>query len=131
MPIVRVTKYTNKVCLMKIMISRFPDVFSNSLKYLGILFIFQVLSSWSMLGFWSGNKLLLQNTFLLLCILWALQNKSNSSPSKLFHYAQCLKITQNVAFEFWHFPPIFVLLQLTCLVTLFDRKLQVFKNSPK
>ena len=30
----------------------------------------------------------------------------------------------------WHFPPIFVLLKLTCLVTLFDRKLQVFKNSP-
>ena len=30
-----------------------------------------------------------------------------------------------------HFPPIFVLLKLTCLVTLFDRKLQVFKNSPK
>ena len=27
-----------------------------------------------------------------------------------------------------HFPPIFVLLKLTCLVTLFDRKLQVFKN---
>ena len=31
-------------------------------------------------------------------------------------------------FEFWHFPPIFVLLKVTCLVTLFDRKLQVFKN---
>ena len=44
---------------------------------------------------------------------------------------QCLKITQNVAFEFWHFPPIFVLLKVTCLVTLFDRKLQLFKNSPK
>ena len=40
----------------------------------------------------------------------------------------CLKITQNVAFEFWHFPPIFVLLKVTCLVTLFDRKLQVCKN---
>ena len=38
---------------------------------------------------------------------------------------QCLKITQNVSFEF------FVLLKLTCLVTLFDRKLHVFKNSPK
>ena len=47
---------------------------------------------------------------------------------------QCLKITQNVAFEFfefWHFPPIFVLLKLNCLVPLFDRKLQVIKNSPK
>ena len=45
-----------------------------------------------------------------------------------------MKITQNVVFEFLnfvHFPPIFVLLNLTCLVTLFDRKLQVFKNSPK
>ena len=31
----------------------------------------------------------------------------------------------------WHFPSIFVLLKLTCLVTLFDRKLQLFKNSPK
>ena len=28
------------------------------------------------------------------------------------------------------FPPIFVLLNLTCLVTLFDPKLQVFINSP-
>ena len=32
-------------------------------------------------------------------------------------------------FEFWHFLTIFVLIKLTCLVTLFDRKLQVFKNS--
>ena len=30
----------------------------------------------------------------------------------------CMKITQNVAFEFWHFPPI---LKLTCLVTLSDQ----------
>ena len=44
-------------------------------------------------------------------------------------YAHCLKNNQNVAFEFWHFPPIFVLSKLTCLATLFDRKLQVF--SPK
>ena len=34
-------------------------------------------------------------------------------------------------FQFWHFPPIFVLLKLTCLVTLFDRNHQVFKKSPK
>ena len=33
--------------------------------------------------------------------------------------------------EFWHFPPIFVLLKLICLVALFDCKLQVFKNFPK
>ena len=43
----------------------------------------------------------------------------------------CLKITQNVAFAFWHFPPIIVLSKLTCLVTLFDRKLQYFKNLPR
>ena len=43
---------------------------------------------------------------------------------KIYSYStHCLKITQNVAFEFWHFPPIFVQLKLTCLVTLFDRKL--------
>ena len=33
--------------------------------------------------------------------------------------------------KFWHFPTIIVVLKLTCLVTLFDSKLQVFKNSPK
>ena len=43
----------------------------------------------------------------------------------------CLKITQNVVFEFWRFPPIFVVLKLTCLVTLFDCKLQVFKKLAK
>ena len=47
---------------------------------------------------------------------------------------RCLKMTQNVAFEFFNFGifhQFFVLLKVTCLVTLFDRKLQVFKNSPK
>ena len=34
-------------------------------------------------------------------------------------------------FHFWHFPPIFDKLKVTCLVTLFDRKLQLFKTSPK
>ena len=33
-------------------------------------------------------------------------------------------------FQFWHFPSIFVLLKVTCLVTLFDQKLHGFKNSP-
>ena len=35
-------------------------------------------------------------------------------------------------FEFfnWHFSPIFVLLKLTCLLTLFDCKILFFKNSP-
>ena len=43
------------------------------------------------------------------------------------NHSKCRKLI----FEFWHFAPLFVLLKLTCLVTLFDRKLQVFKNSPK
>ena len=43
-------------------------------------------------------------------------------------------------YEFWNgkvviiwrrFPPIFAILKLTCLVTLFDRNLQLFKNSLK
>ena len=34
-------------------------------------------------------------------------------------------------FQFWHFPPIFVLLKVTCLVTLFVRKLQVFQKLAK
>ena len=35
---------------------------------------------------------------------------------------------KNVVFEFWHFPPIFVLLKLTCLVTLFDRSFRFSKS---
>ena len=40
---------------------------------------------------------------------------------------QCLKITPKCRIGnnliFWYFPPIFDLLKLTCLVTLFDSKL--------
>ena len=53
---------------------------------------------------------------------------SKSNLSKLFqNYSKCLIWI----FGFWHFPPTFVPLKLTCLVTLFDRKLQLSKNSPK
>ena len=49
--------------------------------------------------------------------------KKGATAFTLFeNYSKC---------RIWHFPPIFVLLKLTCLVTLFDRKLQVFKNSSK
>ena len=34
-------------------------------------------------------------------------------------------------FQFWHFSPIFVQFKLTRLVTIFDRKRHVFKNSQK
>ena len=80
----------------------------------------------------------------------ALQKVKNKNDIKLMHSHFTLKLnifiliellspmhiawkfTQNVAFlffQFWYFLPIFVLLKLTCLVTLFDSKLQVFKNS--
>ena len=56
------------------------------------------------------------------------QTQTDSQVSTLFeNYSKC----RIWIFEFWDFPPIFVLLKLTCLVTLFDRKLQVFKKSPK
>ena len=51
--------------------------------------------------------------------------------SRFRPWSQWFKITQNVAFEFWHFQPFFVKLKVTYLVALFDRKLQVSKNSPK
>ena len=49
-------------------------------------------------------------------------------------YFHCLTINHKCRiwiFHIWHFLPIFVLLKLTCLVILFDLKLQVFKNSQK
>ena len=45
--------------------------------------------------------------------------------------SHCLKITQNVAFQFWQFTPIFVLLKLTCLVTLIDLQASGFQKLAK
>ena len=57
---------------------------------------------------------------------WKIIKKNKKQKNK----AQCLKVTQNVAFEFsiLAFSTNFVLLKVTCLVTLFDRKLQVFQK---
>ena len=52
-------------------------------------------------------------------------------PERLRIYHIVWKLLKMSHLNFWHFPSIFVLLKLTCLVTLFDRKLQVFKNSTK
>ena len=55
------------------------------------------------------------------------QSEIFSGSATLFeNYSKC----RIWIFSFWHFPPIFLPLKLTCLVTLFDRKLQVFKNLP-
>ena len=48
---------------------------------------------------------------------------------ELWNLSHCLKITQNVAYDFLNFGSFHQF--LSYLVTLFDRKLQVFKNSPK
>ena len=45
---------------------------------------------------------------------------------KSYSYEQNYNKTSSFYVQFWHFPPIFVLLKVTCLVTLFDHKLQVF-----
>ena len=44
---------------------------------------------------------------------------------------QWVENRQKIAFEFWHFIPIFVLLKDTCLVSLFGCKFQVFKKLTK
>ena len=46
-------------------------------------------------------------------------------------FKKLLKLSHLIFFLFWHFPPIFVLLKLTCLATLFDRKLWVFQKLVK
>ena len=46
----------------------------------------------------------------------------NDTATVIESYSKC----RNWIFELWHFPSI-----LTCLVTLFDRKLHIFKNSLK
>ena len=67
-----------------------------------------------MSGFWGSNP---DNLPAYLHSIWI---EHSNTWMKSPH---CLKITKNVSFDFWHFPPIFVLLKLTCLVTLDDRKL--------
>ena len=58
--------------------------------------------------------------------LYKLAISSNLIPSPHIVWKQ-LKMSHTIFFLFWHFPP----LKLICPVILFDRKLQVFKNSPK
>ena len=61
------------------------------------------------------------------------ENNQKSSIISFFPISQCLKIIRNVAYDyflFWHFPSIFVLLKLTCLVTLFSGFPNLAKNWP-
>ena len=61
------------------------------------------------------------------------QRNTQSYKTETKVVAQCLKITRNVAFEFFILafsPPILVLLKLACLALLFDRNLQFSKTRP-
>ena len=91
----------------------------------------------------ANHRILRNTTKYIFCVIFFPALKQfqkhclNTEKSGTSHFsqitkpiAQCLKITQKVAFEFWQFPPFFVTLKLTWLVTLFDRHLQLFKNSP-
>ena len=76
-------------------------------------------------NFWSlhfGQKILQNSKYLN----WIFRAKN-----QLKCVPQCLKITQIVILEFFNFGIFHQFLSnLTCLVTLFDRKFQFFKNSP-
>ena len=109
-----------------------------------VIISFQVQQG-SLSGVWEHHHLIINNyQTCLLRLYWFLGNLQNIIKIQRFlvvykieffhwfrtlfeNYSKC-----RIRFlTFWHFPPIFVLLKLTCLVTLFDHKLQVFKNSPK
>ena len=47
------------------------------------------------------------------------------------HSACKLLKMSHLNFSIWHFPPIFFLIKVTCLVTLFDRSFRFSKSSPK
>lgn len=65
--------------MVQVEIPSFQDWRQSPEGPLHIIFIVHlVLSAWSMLGYWSANKLLMQNTFFLLCLLWSLHDKSNN-----------------------------------------------------
>ena len=67
----------------------------------------------------------------LMNFLSAQRRKKNCEWNILTKYFQFKKNHRNwihLNFQFWHFPPIFVILELTCLVTLYDRKFQFSKS---
>ena len=72
----------------------------------------------------------LQSTTGLEYIPYKNDDDSNSNGFLTLLEKNSLKMS-HLNFSILAFSPFFVLLKLTCLVTLFDRKLQVFKKSPK
>ena len=107
--------------------------------------LFLVSSFWRKSNFGSTNKIfkLMYHTAAKLHF-WSKRSIQYScllNISCLFTYSilnfSCSTLFENnlkccrLIFEFWHFFTNFCPVKLTCLVTLFDCKLQVFKNSPK
>jgi len=61
-------------------------------------------SSWSMLGKWSDNKLILQDTFLLICLLWSLHNQRRSSPVLLSILIEVMSIFMDIIILAIYYP---------------------------
>ena len=113
-------------------------------KHVFILVAFKCISGSRFSLFWGGQIRYLKNSIICLKMTFWMNSLSTrleflapklcSSLRSCFfkghtmfeNYPKCLIWV----FRLWHFPPIFALLKLTCLVTLFDRKLQIFINSP-
>merc|ERR1711997_1238182 len=49
-----------------------------------------------MLGEWSGNKFIVQDTFLLLCLLWSLHNRTITSPVLLALLIEVMSILMDI-----------------------------------
>ena len=94
-------------------------------------------------GIWVRLRIIAQTCHILLVIFSSIEDQRTllitiksgrnfqASMSTLYTLFENYSICRIWILAFWHFPPIFVLLKLKCLVTLFDRKLHFFKNSPK
>ena len=83
--------------------------------FIGILWIGPLMRS----QFWTQNDMPQPKAH----IVWKSPKMSHLNFSILGFFTNFWLIKTVWIFQFWHFPPIFVLLKLTCLVTLFDRKL--------
>lgn len=82
---------------MEIEIPTFQEFRGSTDGPLHVAFIVHlVLSSWSMLGFWSGNKLLLHCLFFLLCMLWAIHHHQNNSPVLLALVIDCISVVLDI-----------------------------------
>ena len=76
---------------------------------------------------WTQTKTSKEGKHLRLSNPLIMGKNSGKFPEKSKHLSRTVFETNSKyriwIFEFWHFPTIFDLLKLTCLVTLFDRKL--------